>query len=361
MMTQTPNSIQATALDLDLSDTHISPELKLLGISDTHITLNPEFPGKQHGHLVLPVAHCDSAQRQLRLPVCIIRGTEPGPTVTLIAGVHGDEFEGTITLQRIARNMSADQINGRLILITSLNLPGLHLGLRSSPLDGLDLDRCFPGDPNGSISERLAFEVFERFIRPADLIVDLRSGGGDLLFAPTAAVRFSTDKKNQAISEAAMLAFGAPNSVRLPASSPNSCLQATIQAAGKHYIQTELGGGAGLSAETLAIAATGCHNVLRHWGLLRDEIELRASRMLEVRDESFYLYSTTSGLLEPHAKLGHEVWQGDVFANIINPDNTGNKPESIKVPRNGVLLATRQGGRVNAGDLLAILADEVQR
>jgi N-alpha-acetyl-L-2,4-diaminobutyrate deacetylase len=359
-MIQTPNNIQATALDLDLSGPHRSPELKLLGVSDTHITVNPEFTGKQHGHLVLPAFLCDSAQRQLRIPICIISGAEPGPTVTMIAGVHGDEYEGTIALQRMARDLASDQIHGCLILVPSLNVPGLRLGQRSSPLDGLDLDRCFPGNPNGSISERLAYEVFERFIRSADLIVDLRSGGSDLLFAPTAAVRFSSEKKQQIINEASMVAFGAPNSVRLPASSLNSCLQASVQAAGKHYIQTELGGGAGVSAETLAVARTGCHNVLRHWGLLRDEIELRASRMLEVRDASFYIYSTTSGLLEPHAKLGQDVWQGDVLANVIDPENTGKEPDSIKIPRNGVLLATHKGGSVSSGDLLAILADEVQ-
>ncbi|MFK7854179.1 MAG: succinylglutamate desuccinylase/aspartoacylase family protein [Granulosicoccus sp.] len=360
MMIQTTNNFQATGLDLDLSDSPNPADLKLLGASDVHMTINPSFPGKQHGHLVLPVIHHNSALRQLRVPVCMIEGLEKGPTVTLIAGIHGDEFEGTLTLQRMARTLSPDSIAGRVIIVPSINLPGLLLGSRISPLDDLDLDRCFPGNPEGSISERLAYEVFERLIKPADLIVDLRSGGRDLVFAPSAAIRFGTDTKHQAISEAAMIAFGAPNSLRLPASSPNSCLQAAVNASGRHYVQTELGGGAGISAETLAIATTGCNNILRHWGLLSDEMELRASRMLEVRDESFYVYSTTAGLLEPQGKLGQEVWQGDVLANIIDLENTGSKPHSINVPRNAVLLATRRGGTVTAGDLIAILADEVQ-
>jgi len=361
MMIQTTNNIQATALDLDLSDTHNCTEFNLLGMMDAHMSVNIEFPGKQHGHLVLPVTHGNWAQRQLRIPVCIIQGTQPGPTVTFVAGVHGDEYEGTVTLQRMARSLAVDSVSGRLILIPSLNLPGLHLGQRSSPLDGQDLDRCFPGNSTGLTSERLAYEVFERLIRPADLVVDLRSGGSELMFAPTAAVRFSDNQHHQAIAEASMIAFGAPNSVRLPASRPNSCLQAAVQAAGKHYIQTELGGGAGVSAETLAIATTGCYNVLRHWGVLHDAYELRASRMLEVRDASFYVYASTSGLMEPKATLGQEVWQGDILADLINPENTGSAPQSIKVPRNGVLLATHRGGSVSCGDLLAILADEVQR
>ncbi len=361
MIIQTSNNIEATSVDLDLSDTPSSPQSRLLGVSDTQLTVNPAVSGKQHGHVILPISQRNAAQRQLRIPVCVIRGGEPGPTVTMMAGVHGDEYEGVLTLQSMARDITADSIHGCLILLPSLNPAGLCQGQRNSPWDALDLDLCFPGNPHGSISERLAHVVFEQLIRPADLIVDLRSGGRDLLFAPTAAVRFSTDRKHQAITEAAMIAFGAPNSVRLPPSHPDSCLQAAVQAIGKHYMQSELGGASSVSADTLAISKTGCYNVLRHWGLLHDELELRASRMLEVRDESFYVYSHTQGMLEPQTRLGQEVWQGDVLASVVNTDNTGNSPEPIIVPRNGVLLACNKGGHINAGELLAILADEVQR
>ncbi len=365
MMIQPCPKVQATNIDLDLSDTHNSLPQSLLGTADTHITIDPSMPGKQHGHLVLPYANAESGTKQLRIPVCSITGTQPGPTVTMMAGVHGDEYEGSLALQRMARGLAADSVYGCLILVPAVNTLGLRRARRCSPLDGMDMDRCFPGTAMGSISERVAHEIFERLIRPSDLVVDLRSGGGALEFAPLAAVRFmgvlNRPAELQARAEEAMIAFGAPNSVRFPASVFGSCLQAAVDAAGKAYVQTELGGGGGCRAETLDIAQVGCHNVLRQVGLLKSEVQLRHSRMLEVRDSSFYVYATTDGLFEPHVHLGHELWQGDTLASLISIDNTGSEPHLVAVPRNGVLLGLHHGGPVAAGDLIAVLADEVQR
>ena len=370
-MIQAPPHIQATTLDLDLSDTHLSAARSLLAVSDTHITIDITQPGKQHGHLVMSLPGSGSAPAQLRIPVCCIRGPESGPTVTMIGGIHGDEYEGPLVLNRMARGLETESVYGCLILVPCLNVSGLKAGQRCLGLAEEDLDSCFPGKAEGSPGERLAHEIFERLIRPADLVLDLRSGGSSLDFEPSAAVRFMGVSNQQAsntreqelveASEAAMIAFGAPNSVRFPPSGPGSCLQAAVHSAGKPYVQSEIGGGAGCNVETLSIATTGCHNVLRQVGVLKDDMQLRASRMLEVRDDSFYVYAAVGGLLEPQARLGNEVWHGDSLACIVDPDNTGSEPHTVPVPRNGVLLAMRHGGMVQAGDLLAILADEVQR
>ncbi len=364
-MTQPHFQIQASELDLDLSDTHKSYAPKLLGSVDTHMTLNPAIPGKQHGYLVLPyTGHAGPAQ--WRVPVCSIRGHKRGPTVLLISGIHGDEYEGPLTLHRMARELSAESVHGCLLIVPAANGPGLASGRRCLPGGTEDLDQCFPGTPNGSLGERLAFELFERLVRQADLVLDLRSGGHRLDFIPLAAVRFMgvslPDRSNQqAASEAAMIAFGAPNSVRFPASSPGSCFQAAVEAAGKAYVHSEIGGGAGCTVSTLEVAGTGCLNALSFMGVLKQEVQLRATRMLEVRDSSFYVYADSHGMLEPHARLGRDVWQGDVLARLIDLESTGSQPQSIAVPRNGVLLAMHHGGMVRPGELLAILADEVQR
>ena len=156
-----------------------------------------------------------------------------------------------------------------------------------------------------------------------------------------------------------MFAFGAPNCARLPASAPNSCLQGSVEAAGISYIQTELGGGSSCSAETLSIAHAGCLNVLRFAGNIDEDVQLRFSRVVEVRDSSFYVHSKHSGLLAMQARLGANVYRGDELASIFTTDEPGTAGHRIEVPKNSVLLAVRHGGRVKAGDLVAILADEV--
>jgi len=361
-MIQASSNHPTPELDLDLSDTHISAGPALLGALDTHMSIDPAQPGKQHGHLVLP--YSDSAGlAHLRLPVCSIRGSQPGPTITLIGGVHGDEYEGALTLHRLARELKAETVHGCLLIVPALNSPGIATGRRDLPISGENLDLCFPGKLHGTVGERLAREVVERLIRPADLVLDLRSGGRGLQFADSAAVR-SVGVRNcsgSELSEAAMIAFGAPNCVRLPASAGPGCLQASVESAGKAYVQSELGGGGGCTRQALEVARIGCLNVLRYMGVLNEEVQLRASRMLEVRDNSFFVHAPVAGLLEPFAQPGGDVWQGDTLACLMNLDLPAMDAHRVLVPRNGVLLALHHGGPVRAGELIGILADEVQR
>jgi len=372
-MTQHPSNIRSVDLDLDLSTPPENFENQLLGAQQTHLTVDLTQFGKQHGHLVVPISKSTVQDGHVMLPVCVIRGSKPGPTVTLVAGVHGDEFEGPLTLQRMARELTPDLIHGCLILIQCVNLAGLNKSLRCSPYDGKDIDTCFPGNATGSISERIAYELFERLIKPADLVLDMRSGGKTLNFAPLVAVRSpngqrvrnsnapTATQQRQLVSEAAMNAFGAPHSIRLPTSAANSCLQGATESAGIPYLQTELGGGAASTVDSLAIAWVGCHNVLRQQGLLKGELELRSSRIFEIRDNSFYVYATSEGILELHMRLGANVYQGDPLASVVSMGNTGTPALVIKVPKNGTLLAIRHTGTVKVGDLIAILADEVQQ
>ncbi len=371
LMTQAPSQTQAVDLDLGEPVPDEAADARLLGLPGTTLTIDISQAGKQFGHLVVPVSESPLKDGHIRLPVCVVRGKTSGPTVTLLAGVHGDEFEGPLTLQKMSRELSADTVSGCVILIPSVNLIALESASRNSPHDQRDMDLCFPGKPNGTISERVAFEIFERLIRPANLVVDLRSGGSTLNFAPLAAIRsvdgsrvkssstHTHEQIRQNNSEEAMFAFGAPNCVRLPSSTPGSCLQASVNDLGIPYIQSELGGGGGCSAETLSIAYVGCNNVLRQQGVLHDEIQLRSSRILEVRDSSFYVQATTSGMLEFHGRLGANVYRGDPLASVVNLQDAGSKPHVITAPKNSVLLAIRHAGPVKTGDLIAILADEV--
>jgi len=369
-MTLPLSTAYSADLDVDLSEPPDTFPGAEIGAIKAHLTVDLTQEGKQHGHLVLPAGESAVKDGHIRIPVCIVKGKEDGPTITMIAGVHGDEFEGPITLQRLAKELSSDAIKGRIILLPSINPQALTASTRYSPVDNRDMDLCFPGSPFGTQTQQMAFQIFQKLIRPADLVIDLRSGGSSLLFAPTVAMRTANGRRQlhkptetpspSAISsEEAMFAFGAPNCARLPASAPNSCLQGAVEAVGISYIQTELGGGAGCSAETLSIAHVGCMNVLRRAGNMDEDVQLRSSRIVEVRDASFYVHAQHSGLLALHARLGANVYRGDELASIFTTDESGTAGHRIDVPKNSVLLAVRHGGRVKAGDLVAILADEV--
>lgn len=351
---------RAGEIDLDLAGSNETASDSLLGSPGVQLNVNLGTVGKQHGHLKIPVMGHNRPPYQLRVPVCIIKGVNPGPVITLMAGLHGDEYEGTLTLQKMARALSENDVHGCLILLPSINTQAMPEGLRHNPTDGLNQDYAFPGKIDGSLSEKLAYEITRHFIEPCELVVDLRSGGRHLQFIPSAAIRFNTDKKRQTNSENAMIAFGAPNSLRIPPSATESCLQGTVAALNKDYVQTELGGGIAYGVQTLAIAYAGCLNILRHRGMLTDELQLASTRLLEVRDDSYYVHAPASGLFEPLTYLGENVWQDQAIANIVALDNTNRDNVAVHTLRNATLIATHPGGYVNEGDLIAILAEEVQ-
>ena len=106
-----------------------------------------------------------------------VTGATTGPTMIVIAGVHGDEYEGIETIPRVFNALGPEVLNGTLVMIPVCNMPAYEAGLRSSPIDGLNLARVFPGDPEGTITQRLAYWVTEKLLKHADFLIDLHSGG----------------------------------------------------------------------------------------------------------------------------------------------------------------------------------------
>lgn len=353
-------NINLDNIDVDLSDgTEYRPD-SMFGASAAQVTVEFQQTGKQNGHIIIPFVDKVTNLKRLRVPVCLIKGQHPGPVITIIAGIHGDEYEGSVAIRRLARDLSHEQLHGSLILLPSVNYRGLYTGSRNNPLDNQNLDTAFPGRADGSPSEQLAFQISQHFIQASDLLIDLRSGGRQLKFIPSAAVRFDENTDRQSRCEEAMIAFGAPNSLRLPASSHGSGLQATVRAMHKDYMQTELGGAMTYGPQLLSIAHTGCLNVLRHRGMLKDDLQLASTRLLEVRDDSYYVYADTSGILEPLTYLGDNVWKEQAMANILPPESQSTAFVPVYTQRQATLIASHCGGYVNEGDLIAILAEEVQ-
>ncbi|MCA1553885.1 MAG: succinylglutamate desuccinylase/aspartoacylase family protein, partial [Chloroflexi bacterium] len=113
----------------------------------------------------------------LSLHALVVVGREAGPTVVVIAGVHGDEYEGIIAIPEIFRRLDPSAMCGTLIAVPVCNVPAFVTATRSSPIDGLNMARVFPGDPHGTITQRVAYWLGERIMRHADLIIDLHSAG----------------------------------------------------------------------------------------------------------------------------------------------------------------------------------------
>jgi len=322
--------------------------------SPIHPTVDFERDGVQHGFLRLPYSRDDSAWGSVMIPITTICNGE-GPTALVTGANHGDEYEGPIALFDLARSLKPEEITGRVIIVPAMNYPAFCAGTRTSPIDRGNLNRSFPGRPDGTVTQKIA-DYFTRNLLPlADLVLDFHSGGKTLDFVPFAAAHILPDKEQEARCFAAVEAFSAPYSVRMLEIDAVGMYDTTAETLGKVFVTTELGGGGTARAETARIAKRGVRNVLRHAGILGGPIEKAPTRFIDMPSDDCFLFAEADGLIETCIDLGEPVRKGDVLARVYPIGRTGLAPAEYQAKLDGILVARHFPGLVKAGDCLAVL------
>ena len=318
-------------------------------------TIPLDADGKHHGFLRLPYSRDDSAWGSVMIPLTVI-GNGEGPTALLTGANHGDEYEGPIALQDLAFSLEPDEIKGRVIIVPAFNYPAFRAGLRTSPIDKGNLNRTFPGRPDGSVTEKIADFFATRLVPRADLVLDFHSGGKTLDFIPFASAHVLDDKPQQEACLAAVKAFNAPYTMMLLEIDNVGMYDTEVESQGKVFVTTELGGGGTATARSAAIAKKGVRNVLKHAGILRGEPELGPSTMLDMPDGDCFVFCEDDGLIEPVVDLGDAVEAGDVVARVWPADRTGQAPIEYRCRKSGILAARHFPGLVKSGDCVAVVA-----
>ncbi len=329
----------------------------MAAIHGNPITTDVDFErdGAQHGHLKLPHSHDASAWGSIMIPITVVKNGE-GPTAILTGANHGDEYEGPVALFDLARRLDPAEVTGRVIMVPAMNYPAFRAGRRTSPIDGGNMNRVFPGKPDGTVTEKIA-DYFQCSLLPlADILLDIHSGGCTLDFLPFAASHVLPDKAQEAACAAARDAFAAPWSITLLEIDSVGMYDTEAEAAGKSFVSTELGGGGTARAETCAIAKRGVRNLLIHAGILQGEPERRPSVMLDMPDGDCFVSSEHSGLIEPCVDLGKEVKTGDLIARVHDVERTGQAPVDYHAKRGGILAGRHFPGLVQSGDTIAVIA-----
>lgn len=318
-------------------------------------TVDFERDGVQHGFLRLPHSRDDSAWGAQMIPIAVIkRGS--GPTALLTGANHGDEYEGPIALVKLANRLRPEQVEGRVIIVPAMNYPAFRAGRRTSPIDGGNMNRIFPGRPDGTVTEKIA-DYFQRYLLPlADYVLDFHSGGRTLDFVPFAAVHVLPDAEQQARCVAAMEAFGAPYSMMLLEMDAVGMYDTAAEELGKVFVSTELGGGGTASAASVRIAERGVRNFLVHAGILEGEIEPAPTVLLDMPGDECFVIAEDEGLLEMCVDLGGDVREGDVIGRIYPLHRTGLAPVEYRARLDGILTTRHFPGLIKSGDCLAVVA-----
>lgn len=326
-------------------------------MQDSPITATVDFhrDGVQHGFLKLPHSDDQSAWGSLMIPITVI-ANGAGPTALLTGGNHGDEYEGITALLKLAGRLRADELQGRVIIVPMMNHPAVLNGTRTSPIDKGNLNRAFPGSPTGTPTQRIA-DYFTRYLVPlCDLAVDIHSGGHTLDLLPFAATHELADARLADRCLQAAHAFAAPNTMVMAELEGEALYDTVVEAQGKVFVSTELGGGGTSTPETMALADRGVDNVLRWAGILPGEPQVTATRLLQIPDSSYYLQSEYAGVLEFTVNLGDAIKAGGLIARIHSMERTGVQSVAYRAPVDGVLVGRRHPAKVAMGDTFAVLA-----
>lgn len=320
--------------------------------------------GKHFGHLTVPHSRNDSAWGAVRQPVVSIRNGE-GPVLVLTGGNHGDEYEGPIALMKLVRALDPAEIRGQLIVIPALNFPAVMAATRTSPIDGVNMNRAFPGRREGTVSQMIAHFLQQVILPRCDALCDIHSGGKTLYFSPFAAYHSLPDRALTEKARAATLAFGAPIALELVELDAEGMLDTAVEEMGKVFVSTELGGGGTTTAHTMAIADAGVRNLMTHFGLIdevpatRESLGLPPTRLMHMPDPGCYLICDDRGIFEMMAELDREVAAGDPVGRIHFPEQPQREPAVYRAGTSGILIGRTHKSLMEPGDFLALIAKDM--
>lgn len=320
--------------------------------------------GKQISYIRVPYSLNSSAWKQLMVPIAVIKNGE-GPTVFFNGGSHGGEYEGPVSLLKLIHSLDPTTVSGRIVVIPSLNLPAVLAGKRLSPIDGRDMNRVFPGDPRGSVSQVLAHYVHEAILSISHAVVDLHSGGESLNLLPYMSMHPLEDPAQAKATEAALEAFQAPVHLVIREFTGEGLLDYAVEKQGKVFLCAELGGCGMITPDTVQVGDFGVRNLLKHFGLVkgapvkREELGLPPSRRMEIDGPAYYTMAEQEGIFEPFVRLGDPVPGDGILGQIHQAGSAAQEPFPVYADRGDCVLGLRGPGLAERGDCIALTAREV--
>ncbi|UCE31325.1 MAG: succinylglutamate desuccinylase/aspartoacylase family protein [Burkholderiales bacterium] len=293
----------------------------------------------------------------MEIPVVIVRGSRPGKTLWLHGCVHGNEYCGTFIIHELLRALAPDEMAGSVVALPVLNVSAFHKNQRMSPFElygGGDLNRCFPGQQDGSLTQQIAFHVYRHLKQYADCLVDFHTAmTPDVRWALYAAFPGEVGAAGEAIARA----FGFHSTL---AAAPDILGGSAMMAAAKDGIPgfiVEAGGkGPAFARATVVDAAERLRNVMRHLGILSGEV--RSYGKIANFARFAWVTAPRGGLFQPSVRCGDTLDEGTVLGHYF--DVYGAPTGEALSPHAGTVLAIHPGPLMGNGETLVHIGLEAR-
>jgi hypothetical protein len=259
------------------------------------------------------------------IPVLVVRGTTPGPTLCLVAGVHGDELNGIEIVRKVFEDLTPRDVSGMLVGVPVANVHGLRRSSRYLP-DQRDLNRFFPGHPGGSSASRIANALFESVVEPCDALVDFHTGS----FQRTNLPQVRGDLGNPRILELAK-GFGIGEIVH--SAGRAGTLRRAAADAGIPAVTFEAGEPLRFQAEEIDRGVAGLRGLLASLRMAKGGLPRRPHRIYY---RSRWLRVNDGGIFLTERRLGDAVQVGDPLGTVTDP--VTNERSTVIAPFRGRII-----------------------
>ncbi len=287
------------------------------------------------------------------IPVTIINGIKKGKVLALSAGVHGYEYPPILALYRLKQKIDPTLLSGTLILVHVANPPGFQKRIiYYNPYDWKNLNRVFPGDPDGTSAQRIAYVLVEEVVKKCDCLIDLHCGDGNEALIPYSYWMLSGDENFDDKTRDMAIAFGLKyiiiDSSRTKDIKDSKYLGNTAVLYGKPAITTESGYLGKTDEISIKRNIDGIFSVMRLFEMI-DGLPDPVEEPIWI-DKYEVVYSDSDGLFYPLTEMGYHVEEGEVVGYVL--DFLGETKRIFRAPFTGILLYVIQTPPISKGEPL---------
>ncbi|MBM3523442.1 MAG: peptidase M14, partial [Alphaproteobacteria bacterium] len=276
----------------------------------------------------------------MEIPVVIVRGKKPGPVLWLHGCVHGNEYCGTFIIHAMLARLKPAALAGTVVALPALNITAFQKGQRMSPFEGFaggDLNRNFPGDPDGTLTQQMGHAIYKPLKRYATYLVDFHTAmTEDVRWALFAAVGGKVEKESEKLARA----FGYSSTLPAPPTILGGSALMTAAKDGIAAMIVECGGkGPAFTPEAVEDGAERLHNILRALKMVSGAVTDHGK--LNYFSNFAWVHATKGGLFQRSVRCGDRIEPGSVLGQFYDLHGVPNG--EARAPHGGIVLAIHPG------------------